>query len=80
MIAFYETLWVLPPVELKGMALLRERQMNPGFFPTDIPRETLVEAVIEVTVYTQRSLQTRDALAQLGPMPIINQSVGEYGL
>jgi hypothetical protein len=79
-IPLYEVFAQLTAVELKGMTLLRERQSSPGFFPAHIPRETLVEAVTEITAYTQRCVQVRNVLAQLGPVPLIDQTITEYGL
>ena len=50
----------LPPIELKGMALLKERRPHGQFFPqfeggqSGIPREVIAEAVTEIVAYTQR--------------------------
>ena len=75
-----ECLLTLPPLELKGMALLRERRPADGFFPTGIPRATMVEAITEITAYTERARRMGEALANLAPIPLLTQPVLEYGL
>ena len=76
----------LPPVELKGMALLRERRSHGQFFPPlengqmGIPREVIAEAVTEIVAYTDRSRRAAQQLAKLTPIPLIAFSILEYGL
>jgi hypothetical protein len=76
----------LPPVELKGMALLRERRPHGQFFPQfeggspGIPRETLAEAVTEIIHYTDRCRHATQQLAKLMPIPLTAFSILEYGL
>lgn len=75
----------LPPVELQGMALLRERRPHGQFFPQleghqGIPRETLAEAVTEIVSYTERCRRAAQQLAKLTPVPLTAFSILEYGL
>jgi hypothetical protein len=76
----------LPPVELKGMALLRERCPHGLFFPRlesgrqDIPRETIAEAVTEIVGYTERCRQAAQQLTTLTPIPLTTFSILEYGI
>ena len=76
----------LPPIELKGMALLRERRPNGQFFPQlddrqmGIPRETIAEAVTEIIDYTERCRRAAQQLMKLTPIPLTAFSILEYGL
>lgn len=81
----------LPPVELKGMALLRDakhpqRHPHGQFFPQleggqqGIPRETLADAVTEIVDYTERCRRAAQQLAKLTPIPLTAFSILEYGL
>lgn len=77
----------LPPVELKGMALLRERHPHGQFFPPlsscgqmGIPREVIAEAVTEIVAYTDRCRRAAQQLAKLTPIPLTTFSILEYGL
>jgi hypothetical protein len=71
----------LLPVELKGMALLRERHPAAGFFPPlDMPRAVIAEAVTELVAYTQRSQHATAQVARLVPMPLTTISLLDYGL
>lgn len=75
-----DCLLALPPLELKGMALLRERRPADGFFPAGIPRATMVEAITEITAYTERARRMGEALATIAPIPLLTRPVLEYGL
>lgn len=76
-----ECLANVPPVELKGMALLRERPPAAGFFPPlDMPRSVIAEAVTELVAYTQRSLHAAEQLTKLVPIPLRTISLLDYGL
>jgi hypothetical protein len=76
-----ECLVNVPPVELKGMALLRERPPVAGFFPAlDMPRAVIAEAVAELVAYTQRSQHVAAQLAKLAPIPLTTISLFDYGL
>ena len=76
----------LPPVELKGMALLRERRPHGQFFPQleggqiGIPRETIAEAVTEIVGYTKRCRRAAQQLTKLTPIPLIAFSILDYGI
>lgn len=81
----------LPPVELKGMALLRDvkhLQCRPHgqFFPQlesgqmGIPRETIAEAVTEIVGYTERCRRAAQQLTKLTPIPLTVFSILEYGI
>jgi hypothetical protein len=76
-----ECLANVPPVELKGMALLRERPPGAGFFPPlDMPRAVITEAVAELVAYTQQSQHAAAQLAKLAPIPLTTLSLLDYGL
>lgn len=71
----------VPPVELKGMALLRERPSETGFFPPlDRPRAVIAEAVTELVAYTGRSQHAAAQVARLVPIPLTTISLLDYGL
>ena len=69
----------LPRLELLGMTLL---QSNPhaGFFPSDVPRETLKTAVVEMIDYGERCQSTAQRLSKLTPVPITTIDLWEYVL
>ncbi|MEO0564346.1 MAG: hypothetical protein AAF125_19735 [Chloroflexota bacterium] len=69
----------LPPLELLGMTLL---QSNPhvGFFPSDVPRETLKTAVVEMIDYGERCQSTAQRLSKLTPVPMTTIDLWEYAL
>ena len=69
----------LPPLELLGMTLL---QSNPhaGFFPSDVPRETLKTAVVEMIDYGERCQRAAQRLSKLTPVPITTIDLWEYAL
>jgi hypothetical protein len=76
----------LPPVELKGMALLRECRPDGQFFPQlnggqqNLSREAIAEAVTEIVGYTQRCRRAAQQLETLAPIPLTAFSILEYGL
>lgn len=76
----------LPPVELKGMVLLKERRPHGQFFPQleggqiGIAREIIAEAVTEIVSYTERCRRAAQQLAKLTPIPLTTFSILEYGL
>ena len=76
----------LPPVELKGMALLQERRPHEQFFPQlkgglqGIPREVIAEAVTEIVGYTEGCRRAAQHLVKLAPIPLTAFSILEYGL
>lgn len=70
----------LPPVELKGMALLRERRPLGQFFPTGLPREVVADAVAEIVGYTQRCQRAAQQLSALTAIPLTTFAIVEYGV
>ena len=69
----------IPPVELKGMGLLREQpHLITG--TARLPRETLVEAVTELVAYTGRCAAAVRQLTNLTPIPLLNASMLEFGV
>jgi hypothetical protein len=68
-----------PPLELKGMGLLREQpHLISG--TARIPRPQLIEAVTEIIAYTGRCAEVARSLANLTPVPLMNAVVWEFGL
>ena len=63
-----------PPLDLLGMQLLGEPS------PTDIPRETLVDAVSEIVDYTENCAATARRLSHLAPIPVTTLLLAEFGL
>jgi hypothetical protein len=70
----------LPPVELKGMVLLRERRPLGQFFPTGFAREVVADAVTEIVGYTQRCQRAVQQLSELTAIPLTAFAIMEYGL
>ena len=81
----------IPPIELKGMALLRQSKSperppqgqifpQPAREPSGIPREAIVEAVTELIAYTERCRRAAQQLATLAPIPLTAFSILEYGI
>ncbi len=70
----------LPPVELKGMVLLRQHHPAGQFFPTGLPREVVAEAVTEIVGYTQRCQRAVQQLSKLAAVPLAAFEIVEYGL
>jgi hypothetical protein len=69
----------LPPLELLGMKLLQDSP-HAGFFPSDVPRETLKTAVIEMIDYGERCQRAAGRLSKLTPVPVIGVDLWEYAL
>ena len=67
------------PLDLLGMRLLQTCP-QPGLYPTDLPRETLKEAVSEIVDYTGRCTAVARRLSHLAPIPLITIELLEYGL
>lgn len=74
-----ECLLNLPPLELLGMKLLQDSP-HAGFFPSDVPRETLKAAVVEMIDYGERCQSAARRLSKLTPVPIINADLWEFSL
>lgn len=69
----------LPPLELLGMKLLLDSP-HAGFFPADVPRETLKTAVVEMIDYGERCQTAAQRLSKLTPVPITGVDLWEYVL
>jgi hypothetical protein len=66
----------LPELALIGTALL---EASTGFFPVDVPRDTLREAVVEMVAYTESCQSAARRLRDLTPIPLTVE-VPEYAL
>ncbi|MBZ0277379.1 MAG: hypothetical protein K8I60_14635 [Anaerolineae bacterium] len=69
----------LPPVELLGMKLLQDAP-HAGFFPADVPRETLKAAVVEIIAYGDRCQTAARRLSTLTPVPLLAVDLWEFAL
>lgn len=58
----------LPPLDLKGAALLDERET--GLFPTAVPRDSLRGAVAEIVAYTSGCQMAARRVTRLAPIPL----------
>jgi hypothetical protein len=67
------------PLDLLGMRLLQACP-QPGLYPTDLPRETLKEAVSEIVDYTGRCAAVVRRLSNLAPIPLTTIPILEFGL
>ncbi|MCD4687124.1 MAG: hypothetical protein K8S97_14445 [Anaerolineae bacterium] len=67
-----------PPVELLGMALLK--QGSPQFVPGAIPREKLRDAVTELVAYTESCKAAAYQLRHLAPVPLVSVAILEFGI
>lgn len=75
----HDCLFNLPPVELLGMRLLQDAP-HAGFFPADVPRETLKTAVVEIIDYGERCQQAAQRLSSLTPVPLMDADMWEFVL
>lgn len=75
----HQCLVSIAPVELQGMRLLKER---PHVLSVShpVPRQQLVEAVIELIAYTDHCSEAAHKLAGIGPVPLKAVSVVEFGV
>jgi hypothetical protein len=69
----------LPTLELLGMKLLQDSP-HVGFFPSDVPRDTLKTAVVEIIDYGERCQRVAQRLSNLIPIPLMNVDLWEYAL
>jgi hypothetical protein len=69
-----DVLLELPELTLIGTALL---EASTGFFPVDVPRDTLREAVVEMVAYTESCQSAARRLRDLTPIPL-TVSIPEY--
>lgn len=72
-----ECLLNLPRLELLGMKLLQDSP-HAGFFPADVPRETLKAAVVEMIDYGERCQSAAGRLSKLTPVPITGVDLWEF--
>lgn len=80
LVALHTCLADLPPVELKGMVLLRQHHPVGQLFPTGLPREVVAEAVTEIVGYTRRCQYAAEQLSALTAIPLTTFAIVEYGL
>ena len=73
-----DCLAALPEVDLLGMRLLRASP-QPAFFPTDVSRQTLTEAIREIVAYTESAFAAANRLRDLAPIPL-TIPIPEFGL
>ena len=66
----------LPELSLIGTRLL---EASTGFFPVDVPRDTLREAVVEMVAYTESCQSAARRLRDLTPIPL-DVEIPEYAL
>ena len=72
----HDVLLGLPELSLIGTALLED---TTGFFPVDVPRDTLREAVVEMVAYTGSCQSAARRLRDLTPIPLTVE-IPEYAL
>ena len=77
--ALAECLAGIPPLELKGTALLRECRPASGLVPAGLPRAALTAAISEIVDYTGRCTAAARRLSHLTPVPLLHV-IGAYGL
>lgn len=70
----------LEPMELKGLALVRECQPAPGQWFPKAPLDKVIEATLEMADYAIAANRIANKLAQLKPVPVRTVSVLEFGL
>jgi hypothetical protein len=73
------TLADLPKVDLLGMRLMQAHPQAPFQPPTNIPRNTLQEAVVEIVAYTERCQEAIQRLRSLTPQAL-TQPLWEFAL
>jgi hypothetical protein len=77
--ALAEILAAVEPVELKGVALLRQCHPQP-FFPAGIDPAELAEATVEIIEYTRACEACLHRLKGLRPIPLTEIPVEEFPL
>lgn len=75
--ALRECLLSLPPLELLGMKLLQDAP-HAGLFPSDVPREILKAAVVELIDYGERCQSAAQRLSGLTPVPVVGVELWEF--
>ena len=74
-----DVLAAVEPVELKGVALLRQCPPS-SFFPTGVNPAELVEATVEIIDYTRICESSLRRLQGLHPIPVMSVAIEEYSL
>jgi hypothetical protein len=75
-----EILSNVEPVELKGIALLRQCSPTASFFPAADVSDELVEATVEIISYTRACEASLRRLTGLHPVPLTAISIGEFSV
>jgi hypothetical protein len=75
-----ECLSNVPPVELKGLELLRQLRPFPGMTPPQLPLEALIEATTELVDYTKHCAQIAARLRALSPILLNTVPCAEFCL
>jgi len=70
----------IEPVELKGLALLRQSPPRSDWFPDGVDTDLLAEATIELVDYMADCRRTAERLARLGPVPITSVTVEAFSI
>ena len=72
----------IEPVQLLGMELLKQHSAHPQghWFPSDIPRNQMVDAVTELLGYTRRCAYAAEQINQLTSVPLTAIALLEFGL
>ncbi|MBN1121800.1 MAG: hypothetical protein JXJ17_12030 [Anaerolineae bacterium] len=78
--ALKDILSSVEPVELKGVALLRQYTPTSSLIPTAATSDELVEATIEIIDYTRACEASLRRLTGLRPIPVTGTSIEEYSL
>ena len=68
--ALAEIIGGIEPVELKGVALLRQSRPSLSFFPTPQHTEEVVQATLELIEYIRICEVSVHRLKSLGPIPV----------
>lgn len=76
-----ECLRQIPPVELKGLELLRRLRLQTGeWFPTGASSGEVIEATTQLIAYTQACSTAANRLERLTPVLLTDISVVEFPL
>jgi hypothetical protein len=68
------------PVELKGVALLRQCHPTSSFFPAVDTTPELVEATVEIIGYTRACEASLRRLKDLRPIPVTEITIEEFSI
>lgn len=68
------------PVELKGVALLRQCHPTSSFFPAIDATTELVEATAEIIEYTRACEASLRCLKDLRPIPVTGVAIEEFSI